>query len=200
MTQLNVPDGYATVNPFIITRDADGLIRFLTDVFGGIDHPDARTMDHDGLLLHAELQIGDTTVMFAERKPGWPYTPALLQVYVDDVQATLERAERGGAEVITRPTDFFGFHVFSRFLDPWRNLWWVYSASAATEGGEDDSTWDDAPTDYDRADDAGDESAAEDWQPTPELSYIHDTLLGALPRLQDPYAGADTRSASMLSA
>jgi len=191
VTQLNVRTGYATVNPFLITRDADGLMRFLTDVFGGVDHPDARTMDDDGLLLHAELQIGDTTVMFAERKPGWPFTPALLQVYVEDVETTLERAERGGAEVITRPTDFFGDHVFSRFLDPWRNLWWVYSVAAAPEGGENDTSGDDGSVDS-----AGDESSAADWQPTPQLTYLHDTLLDAFPRLQDPYAAGPTSHSS----
>jgi hypothetical protein len=94
MTIANAPVGFSTINPFIITRDADGLIRFLTEVFDGVDHPDARTIDDDGLLLHAELQIGETTIMFGERKPGWPFTPALLQIYVDDVDTTLERPQR----------------------------------------------------------------------------------------------------------
>ena len=162
------PPGFSTINPFIIARDADGLIRFLTMVFDGMDHPDARTFDQDGLLLHAELQIGGTTLMFAERKPGWPFTPALLQIYVDDVEVVLGRAVAAGAEIITRPTDFFG-DVLSRFLDPWRNLWWVYQ-----HGGADFGT--------DRTE--GVDASAE-WEPTPELSCIHDTLLAALPRVCD---------------
>ena len=28
-------------------------------------------MDDDGLLLHAELAIGNATIMFGERKPDW---------------------------------------------------------------------------------------------------------------------------------
>jgi len=58
VTPMSVPAspvGYSTVNPFIITRDADGLIKFVTEVFDGIDHPDVRTMDNDGLLLHLLL-------------------------------------------------------------------------------------------------------------------------------------------------
>jgi PhnB protein len=93
--ETNVPAasaGYATVNPFIITQDADGLIDFLKQVFGATERPEARTLDDDGLLLHAELAVGNATVMFAERKPGWPFTPSLLQVYVDDVDATLDLA------------------------------------------------------------------------------------------------------------
>lgn len=183
MTLPPTPAGFSTINPFIITRDVDGLIGFLTDVFDGVDHPQARTMDDDGLLLHAELQVGGTTIMFGERKPGWPFTPSLLQVYVEDVEATLKRAEERGAEVITRPTDFYG-DVFSRFLDPWRNLWWVYStpapsADADPAEGAAEASWD-----------AGEDGdwEGEDWQPTPELTYIHDTLLGVLPRLQDPHS------------
>ena len=175
MTIPNAPAGYSTINPFLITRDADDLIRFLTEVFDGIDHPDARTIDDDGLLLHAELQIGGTTVMFAERKPGWPFLPALLQVYVDDVDTTLERAASRGAEIVTRPTEFFG-DIFSRFIDPWQNMWWVYSTQSTPDAAGDDeaeSDWADATAD------------AEAWEPTPELTYIHDTLLEALPRLRE---------------
>jgi PhnB protein len=184
MSMPNAPAGFSTVNPFIITRDADGLIRFLTDVFDGVDHPDARTVDDDGLLLHAELQIGGTTVMFAERKPGWPFIPSLLQVYVDDVDDTLARAEGRGAEIVTRPTEFFG-DVFSRFIDPWRNMWWVYRTDATTGAADeagDDSGWTEPPEGTDGGADAG------GWEPTPELTYIHDTLLAALPRLRDPDA------------
>ena len=39
--------------------DADGLIAFLREVFGGEEHLDARTVDIDGLLLHAELEVGE---------------------------------------------------------------------------------------------------------------------------------------------
>lgn len=184
MSTPHTPPGFATINPFIITRDADSLIQFLTNVFDGIDHPEARTIDTDGLLLHAELQIGDSTLMFAERKPDWPFTPALLQVYVDDVDATLRRAAAQGAEIITRPTDFLGFHIFSRFLDPWRNLWWVYSAPVTPE--TDDAISRDTNTDTEDAEDGwADDGQA--WEPAPELTYIRDTVVAVLPRLRDPH-------------
>jgi uncharacterized glyoxalase superfamily protein PhnB len=107
------PAGYATVSPFIIAHDANGLIGFLKQVFRASERPEARTLDDDGLLLHAELAIGNATIMFGERKPGWPFTPSLLQVYVDDVETTLSVARQLGATVVTEPTDFFG-DTFSR--------------------------------------------------------------------------------------
>ena len=175
------PAGYATVNPFIITQDANGLIEFLRQVFRATERLEARTLDDDGLLLHAELAIGDATIMFAERKPGWPFTPSLLQVYVDDVEATLNVARQLGATVVTEPTDFFG-DTFSRFRDPWSNLWWVYRSGGQTWTGDEES-----------ADWTGDASAAgaEEWdQASPELTYIHDTLMAAMRQLQDPRADA----------
>jgi PhnB protein len=170
------PGGYATVNPFIITHDANGLIDFLKEVFGATERPEARTVDDDGLLLHAELAVGNATVMFAERKPGWPFAPGLLQVYVDDVEATLDAARRLGATVVTEPTAFFG-DTFSRFRDPWSNLWWVYRHGGQAWGGDEEGA--------DWSGDAAD--GAEEWdQDSPELTYIHDTLLAAMPELRDP--------------
>jgi PhnB protein len=162
------PAGYATVNPFIITHDADGLIDFVKQVFGATERPEARTLDHDGLLLHAELAVGNATIMFGERKPGWPFTPSLLQVYVDDVETTLGVARQLGATVVTDPTEFFG-DTFSRFRDPWSNLWWVYRHRGQTWTGDAAAT------------------GAEEWEQTsPELTYIHDTLTTAMRRFQDP--------------
>jgi PhnB protein len=161
----NTPEGYNTVNPFIITRDALKLIGFLEEVFGMKEVEVAHTMDTDGLLLHAELRVGNSTVMIADTKEGWPFTPSLLQIYVDDVEKTLKRAEELGAKIVTKPTDVYG-DLFSRFVDPSDNLWWVYQHKGEVNWEEnaesDDSTWATEST---------------------ELNYIHETLLETMMRL-----------------
>lgn len=170
------PAGSNTVNPFLMTDDAARIIDFVVDVFGASDVPEARTLDTDGLILHSELRIGDSLITIADRKPDWPFTPGFLQVYVDDVEAALERAVARGARIVTRPTDFFG-DTFSRFVDPSGNLWWVYLhvplADAEGAAGDD---WPDA----------GD--GTEDWSSftSPELEYIHDSLVEAMATLRDP--------------
>lgn len=162
------PTGFSTLNPFFITDDAAGLITFLQQVFGGEEHLDARTVDVDGLLLHAELAIGGATLMFCERKPGWPLLPQLTQIYVGDVESVLGQAEQRGAQVVTRPTDFFGT-VFSRMIDPWGNLWWVYQHGQARELNGDPAPGEAEPTD------AG-------WS-DPDLAYIHRTLITTMPTI-----------------
>lgn len=170
------PEGYATVNPFIITRDSEEQTRFIVEVFEGEERLEARTIDDDGLLLQGEVVVGTTTIMLAERKPGWPFTPGLLQVYVDDLEAVLERALARGARLITRPTDFFGTR-FSRFQDPNANIWWVW------QHGE--MVWDEQA----HADAWTDDAPSEDWGAiSPELAYIHDTIVEAMSELRDPAA------------
>jgi PhnB protein len=161
-----VPEGYNTINPFIITKDAINFIAFLEKVFEAQESKEARTMDTDGLLLHAEFKINDSRVMVADTKKGWPFTPSLLQIYVEDVEKTLQRAEGLGAKIVTKPTDVYG-DIFSRFVDPWDNLWWVYQHKGEINweehtDAENDATW-----------------ATE----SNELNYIHETLLETMKRL-----------------
>jgi PhnB protein len=178
--------GFATINPFIITRDAAGLIEFLKRVFDATERAEARTIDGDGMLLHAELSIGNATVMVGERKPDWPFTPALLQIYVDDLETTLDTARRLGATVVTEPTEFYG-DTFSRFRDPWRNLWWVYRHGGPSDAGDGQMAagWGD--------DDSDDDSSAGWEESSPELTYIHDTLLTAMRDLPVTAGGVPTR-------
>jgi uncharacterized glyoxalase superfamily protein PhnB len=176
------PAGHGTVNPFIIADDADGLVRFLVEVFGATERPEARTVDGDGLLLHAELTVGDTTVMLADRKPDWPFTPSFLQVYVDDVENVLDRARDLDAVVVTAPTPFFG-DVFSRFRDPWSNLWWVYRHGGRGQDAAE-AAWE---SDAQSTEDGSNAAAGDEWdEASPELRYIHDTLLVALTSIKDP--------------
>lgn len=165
MSTVPRPSGWATVNPVLLPRDPDGLIAFLKGVFGGHEHEDARTMDIDGLLIHAEFEIGEVTFTIAERKPDWPFLPQLNQVYVDDVDATLARAVERGARIITEPTDLYGT-MFSRMLDPWGNMWWVYQ-----HGEAPDIDWG-----------AADDEPAQEWV-DPNLAYIHRTILEVMPTL-----------------
>jgi len=180
MAKPLAPEGYNTVNPFIITQDALAVIDFLREVFGGEELEAAHTVDDDGQLLHAEVRIGDSIVMLADRKPDWPYTPSLLQVYVDDLDETLARARRLGARVVTEPTGFFGA-TMSRVLDPWGNLWWIYRQ-------DPDAAWSEAEWSAAAQADSTSEKTGDEWGggTDPGLTYIHDTLLEAMRNLRSP--------------
>lgn len=98
----------------------------------------------------------------------------MLQVYVDDLDAVLERALARGARLVTKPTDFFGTQ-FARVQDSSANLWWIWQHGDAVWAAEDgENEW-------------AAEGASEGWgEVSPELAYIHDTLLEAMTALRDP--------------
>ncbi|TGN09360.1 hypothetical protein [Leptospira ilyithenensis] len=53
---LSIPEGYNTVNPFMITDKATLVIQFITEVFGGVESKEALIYDDDGLVLYSEVR------------------------------------------------------------------------------------------------------------------------------------------------
>lgn len=124
--QVRVPQRYARVNAWVISRDTEAEVRFLTEVFGAYETPGSRILDAEGDIGHVEVEVGDSVIMLFDAKPGWPPTPAYLRFYVDDTAAAVERAIAGGAQVVTRPTLLaFGENV-ARVRDPQGHLWWLH--------------------------------------------------------------------------
>lgn len=160
----SAPDGESAVNPIIMTENAADLIKFIVEVFGGKTDDGALAYDNDGTVFHSETMVDKTKFIVADRKKDWPFTPAFTQVYVTDVEATIERAKKLGAKVITVPTEYVGVN-FSRVQDPQGNIWWIwamlenYDWEAAFDGGDGD------------------------WKPTKEAVYVHDTLVEAMEQL-----------------
>jgi PhnB protein len=122
-----VPAAGAVLNPFLIVDDAAGLITFVSEVFGVAETAEVRTAMPDGKLIHAQLRLGQVDLMVADRLDGWPPRPGLLQVWVRDVAAVLDRATARGTTTVTEPTPFYGETTLGRMLDPWRNVWWLWA-------------------------------------------------------------------------
>ena len=124
--ELKTPH-YNKVNPFVIIKgDASKFIDFVEKVFDAEENKQVRTPDRDGTLIHAEVQIGDSMILLADSKEDWPFTPAFLQVYVDNAQEILNKAEKEGAEIITKVSVFYNGLKLARFKDKWGNIWWLY--------------------------------------------------------------------------
>ncbi|WP_033324961.1 VOC family protein [Actinomadura atramentaria] len=124
--ETQVPDRYARVNAWVISRDTDAEVRFLASVFGAVETPGSRMLDADGDVGHVEVELGGSVIMLFDAKPDWPETPAHLRVYVDDVASAVDRAVAAGARVVTRPTLLaFGERV-ARIRDLQGHLWWLH--------------------------------------------------------------------------
>ena len=142
---------YNKVNPFVIIKGgAVSFIEFVEKVFDAKENRQIRTPDKDGKLIHAEVQIGDSMILLADSKEDWPFTPAFLQVYVDNAQEILNRAEREGADIITKVSVFYNGLKLARFKDNWGNIWWLYekiNQESLTENKSDTDWHSNKPSD-----------------------------------------------------
>jgi uncharacterized glyoxalase superfamily protein PhnB len=127
LDKRDIPKGYNAVNMFVIVKDnADGFIKFVEELFEVKERTHVRTPDKDGKLIHAEVQIGDSSILVADSKDDWLFTPAFIQIYVKDAQRILDKARKIGATVITERSDFYNGFKLARIQDKWGNIWWLY--------------------------------------------------------------------------
>ena len=112
----SVPEGWHTVTPRIVVRDVEKLIDFLKQTFGATG--DFRTS------LPTEMRIGDSIIMVSGAGPRDAIT-AFLYVYVDDVDATYQRALASGATSVEEPQDLPYGDRRGMVKDAWGNTWQI---------------------------------------------------------------------------
>jgi PhnB protein len=127
----SVPEGYHSVTPYLICAGAAQAIDFYKRVFGASEL--MRIPEPDGSVGHAEIKLGDSTVMLADEFPERGIrgprsiggSAVSLVVYVPDVDATVEKAVAAGAK-LTRPVkdQFYGDRS-GTLEDPFGHVWHV---------------------------------------------------------------------------
>jgi PhnB protein len=117
------PDSFHTVTPFLVIKDAAGVMDFAKKVFDAVEVE--RMSMPDGTVAHGEIKIGDSIIMLGEA--GGPYLPlpAMLYVYVKDVDAVYKKALEAGAESITEPKDQFYGDRSGGVKDKSGNQWYI---------------------------------------------------------------------------
>lgn len=124
-----VPEGYHSVIPYLVMKNAARAIDFYTKAFGAKEL--FRMPTPDGKIGHAELLIGDAHVMLADEQPEMDAfgpdkfggSPVMIMVYIPDVDAAVNRAVEGGA-TLTRPVkdQFYGDRS-GVIRDPFGHMW-----------------------------------------------------------------------------
>jgi uncharacterized glyoxalase superfamily protein PhnB len=124
-----VPDGYHTVTPHLAVRDAAAAIAFYAKAFGAEEL--FRMPGPGGVVMHAELRVGDSIVMLGEEAPERgalsPQTiggsPVSLMVYLKDVDASFARAAQAGCTIQMPLTDMFWGDRYGKLQDPFGHHW-----------------------------------------------------------------------------
>ncbi len=117
------PAGYNSVSPYLTVSDAKASLAFLEAVFSAkrlrlLFRP-------DGSLMHGEMQIDDTVVMLSEATSTWPGVPAHVHIYVDDVDATYQRALAAGGTSIMAPSQKDDEDKRGGVQDAGGTTWWI---------------------------------------------------------------------------
>jgi PhnB protein len=126
-----IPEGYHSVTPYLFVRGASAAIDFYKNVFGAAEI--TRMAGPNGRIMHAELRIGDSIVMLADENPQTgimsPQTiggsPSSLHVYVENVDAVIQKAIESKAKLLRPIKDQFYGDRSGSILDPFGHMWSV---------------------------------------------------------------------------
>ena len=128
-----IPEGYRSLTPYLIVREAARAIEFYQRALGAVEI--FRMAEPGGRIGHAEMRIGDSLVMLADEFPevgavspqtlGGPGVTFL--VYVEDVDQAFARAlAAGGRQLRPLKEQFYGDRSGS-FEDPFGHHWTIAS-------------------------------------------------------------------------
>jgi len=116
MRTTPVPAGWHSITPRLVVHEPAKQVAFLKRAFGATGEFSA---DRPSV-----IRIGDSLVMISgpdARKP----MPAFLYLYVDDADATYQRALDAGAVSIEEPQDLPYGDRRAMVQDPCGNLWQI---------------------------------------------------------------------------
>lgn len=121
-----------SLTPYIVVSDARAALTWYTEVFDARQRGELH-VNEDDTIGHAEVDLGDAVLMFAEASDLWPDVPVrapeapttfsqTLHLSVPDVDATIALARRRGATVEREPRD----EPYGRtavLVDPFGHRW-----------------------------------------------------------------------------
>ena len=119
-----IPANYQTVMPYLIVKDATKFIAFTEKVFGATQT--YKAMRDETTIMHAEIMIGESTIMLADATDKYKTQPAGLFVYVENADETFKKAIEAKGKIISQVAD----QPYGRsggVTDPFVNIWWITS-------------------------------------------------------------------------
>jgi len=125
-----IPEGFHTVTPALVVRDAAKAIDFYKKALGAQEL--VRMPSPDGKIMHAELKIGDSIIFLSDEMPmpGGIKSPqtlggctCTLNVYVPNVDETFKQAIAAGGKESMPVADQFWGDRYGQLADPFGHKW-----------------------------------------------------------------------------
>jgi len=126
----SIPEGFHTVTPALVVRDAAKAIDFYKKALSAQEL--VRMPSPDGKIMHAELKIGDSIIFLSDEMPmpGSVKSPqtlggctCTLNVYVPNVDDTFKQAIAAGGKESMPVADQFWGDRYGTLTDPFGYTW-----------------------------------------------------------------------------
>ncbi len=130
MSVKPIPDGYGTVTPTLTIREASKAIEFYKKAFDAQEL--YRFLGPDGKsIIHAEIKIGNSIIMLNDEMPqincnspqSLGGTGSSIFLYVNNADATFNKAISAGAKPLMPLMDAFWGDRFGSIQDPFGHVW-----------------------------------------------------------------------------
>ena len=126
-----IPDGMHTVTPHLVCAGAAEAIEFYKKAFGAVE--EVRLLGPQGRIMHAMIRIGDSPIMLMDEMPEWgalgpkalKSSPVTIHLYVEDVDAVVDRAVKAGAKITMPVADMFWGDRYGKLEDAFGHHWSV---------------------------------------------------------------------------
>lgn len=125
-----IPEGFHSVTPMVMFKDARKAIEFYKRAFGAMERFAMPGPDGKGV-MHAELLIGDSIIMMGEENPHelcksaetMKGSPVSFYIYLENVDEAFRRALDAGAESRMPVQDMFWGDRMGTVQDPFGYSW-----------------------------------------------------------------------------
>ena len=134
-----IRDGFHALTPYLFAEGADRLIEFLGTAF----EAETASLERrpDGVVMHAELRIGDSMLMVGEASEAFGPMAASIYLYVEDCDAVYQRALAAGGQSVFEIADLPSGERYGGVRDAWGNLWWIATHVEDLSPEEQEKRW-----------------------------------------------------------
>ena len=122
MEYSEIPGGYQRITPYLILENAEGFFGFTRNVFGAEEK--YKAMRSENVIMHAEIKIAGSSIMFADATEQHPKQTAGLFIYVNNCDEVYQSALANGAVTVTEPANQ-DYGRSAGVKDPFGNTWWI---------------------------------------------------------------------------
>ena len=118
------PEGFQNVIPYLLVDEVENLMRFAKEVFDATEVECLKLPD-GVTVIHAQIRIGDSVIMLGKASEHVPALPSTIYVYVEDTDATYNRALEAGALTVMEPSNMFYGDRNAGVEDGEGVTWWI---------------------------------------------------------------------------